>query len=65
MAIFAFAQTRDKSKEKSPTQKEMDEMMKEMQKALDEMSPEDRKAMENSGVKMPSTKNVPKPGVSK
>ena len=36
--------------------------MKEMQKSLDEMSPEDKKTLESNGFKMPSTKNVPKPG---
>ena len=48
------------AKEKPPTQKEMDEMMKEMQKAMDEMSPEDKKAMDSMGVKMPDTKNIKK-----
>ena len=49
-----------KAKEKPPTNKEMDEMMKEMQKAMDEMSPEDKKMLDSMGVKMPSTKTVPK-----
>lgn len=48
------------AKEKPPTQKEMDEMMKEAQKAMDEMSPEDKKAMDSMGIKMPSFKEVPK-----
>ncbi|HEX5025563.1 MAG TPA: hypothetical protein VFV68_09830, partial [Agriterribacter sp.] len=49
-ASFAFAQTKDKQKEKPPTQKEMDEMMKEMQNALNEMSPEEKKAMDSMGI---------------
>ena len=58
----AFAQTGKKPpvKEKPPTQKEMDEMMKEMQMDLDDMSPEDKKAMDSMGIKMPSMKNMPK-----
>lgn len=48
------------AKEKPPTQKEMDDMMKEMQKAMDEMSPEDKKMMDSMGIKMPSTKAIPK-----
>lgn len=35
-------------------------MMKEMQQALDEMSPEDKKAMEDMGIKMPDAKNIQK-----
>lgn len=46
--------------DKPPTQKEMDEMMKEMQKAMDEISPEDKKMLDSMGVKMPSVKDIPK-----
>jgi len=58
----SFAQTKPKQKavEKPPTQKEMGDMMKEMQQALDEMSPEDKKAMEEMGIKMPDAKNIQK-----
>ena len=55
-----FAQTKPKQKEKPPTQKEMEDMMKEMQNAMDEMSPEDKKTMDSMGIKMPSTKTIPK-----
>jgi tetratricopeptide (TPR) repeat protein len=48
------------AKEKPPTKKEMDDMMKEMQKAMDEMSPEEKKMMDSMGVKMPSMKSMPK-----
>src|SRR6187399_3412150 len=58
----AFSQPGKKpaAKDKPPTQKEMDEMMKEMQKAMDEMSPEDKRAMDSMGIKMPDTKNIQK-----
>ncbi len=46
--------------DKVPTQKEIDNMMKEMQKAMDEMSPEDKKMMDSMGIKMPSMKDIPK-----
>ncbi|MFZ1786426.1 MAG: hypothetical protein WAU23_14570 [Ferruginibacter sp.] len=46
--------------EKPPTQKEMNEMMKEMQQALDEMSPEDKRMMDSMGVKMPDMKTIQK-----
>ncbi len=57
-----IAQTKPKQKavEKRPTQKEMGDMMKEMQQALDEMSPEDKKAMEDMGIKMPDVKDIQK-----
>jgi hypothetical protein len=58
----AFAQTGKKPvvKEKPPTQKEMDDMMKEMKNAMDEMSPEDKKAMDSMGIKMPDMKAMQK-----
>lgn len=59
--LFAFpsmAQTR--GKEKSPTQKEMQEMMKEAQEMMDKMSDEDKKIMDSLGIKMPNFKTVPK-----
>jgi tetratricopeptide (TPR) repeat protein len=48
------------AKEKAPTQKEMEDMMKDAQKELDGMSPEDKRMMDSMGIKMPSMKNVPK-----
>ncbi|MHB1105679.1 MAG: tetratricopeptide repeat protein [Lutibacter sp.] len=59
-ATFAQTKPKQKSLEKPPTQKEMGDMMKEMQQALEEMSPEDKKAMEDMGVKMPDMKNIQK-----
>lgn len=46
-------------KDKPATQKEMQDMMKEMQKELDGMSPEDKKMLDSMGVKLPSMKNIP------
>jgi tetratricopeptide (TPR) repeat protein len=62
MCLFSFAQQKPKPKEadKPPTQKEMEEMMKEMQKEMDNMSPEDKKMMDSMGIKMPSMKDIPK-----
>lgn len=49
-----------KEEEKPPTQKEMEEMMKEMQKELGQMSDEDKKAMDSLGIKMPDMKQMQK-----
>ena len=59
---MSFAQPTKKpaAKEKAPTQKEMEDMMKDAQKELDGMSAEDKKMMDSLGIKMPSMKNVPK-----
>ena len=56
------AQTKKKGKQNEdvPTQKEMEEMMKEMQGAMDEMSPEEKRAMDSMGIKMPSMNTIPK-----
>jgi len=58
VASVLCAQTKTKTVEKPPTQKEMKEMMNEMQKEMDEMSLEDKKAMEEMGIKMPDMKNL-------
>ena len=58
LMTVVFAQTKPKPKEKPPTQKEMNDMMKEMQKELDGMSPEDKKMMDSMGIKMPDTKSI-------
>src|SRR6185436_8485264 len=59
---IATAQTKGKKKEeeKPPTQKEMDEMMKEMQKAIGEISAEDKKTMDSMGIKLPDAKTMKK-----
>src|SRR6185295_8044880 len=59
-AAFTQVPKKPDAKEKPPTQKEMDDMMKEMKKAMDEMSPEDKRMMDSMGIKMPSLKNMPK-----
>jgi len=57
ITIPSFAQQGSKpAKEKAPTQKEMAEMMKE----LENMSPEDKKMMEQMGIKMPDVKQMQK-----
>jgi len=55
----SFAQTKTKPAEKPPTQKEIEEMMKEAQQQMDSISPEDKKAMEDMGVKLPSMNGMP------
>jgi hypothetical protein len=57
---FTQSKTKQKEMEKPPTQKEMEDMMKEMQKSLEEMSPEDKKAMDSLGIKMPDMKAIQK-----
>jgi len=47
-------------KEQPPTQKEMDEMMKQMQQAMGEISAEDKKTMDSMGIKMPDMKSIQK-----
>jgi len=59
-ATFAQPGKKPAAKDKPPTQKEMEDMMKEMQKAMDEMSPEDKKAMDSMGIKMPTMSSIPK-----
>jgi len=56
----AFAQTGKKpaSKEKPPTQKEMEDMKKEAQKAMEKWT-RTKKDVGQHGIKMPSFKNIP------
>jgi tetratricopeptide (TPR) repeat protein len=58
--LFAQANPKPVQKESAPTQKEMEEAIKEAQKEMDNMSPEDKRALDSMGFKMPSMKNVPK-----
>ncbi len=57
---IAFSQSKPKQKtgDATPTQQEMQDMMKEAQKELDNLSPEDKKMMEDMGIKMPDMNNV-------
>jgi len=59
-AAFSQPGKKPPAKEKPPTQKEINDMMKEMQTAMDEMSPEDKKMMDSLGIKMPSMNSIPK-----
>jgi Flp pilus assembly protein TadD len=59
--VISFAQPGKKNeKEKPPTQKEMQEMMKEAEKMMGEMSAEDKKMMDSMGIKMPDFKKTAK-----
>lgn len=58
--MTAFSQDKKQSKDKPPTKKEMEEMMKEMQKEMDGMSEEDKRIMDSMGFKMPDVKSVQK-----
>lgn len=53
IAVVGQVKSKQKEKEKAPTQKEMEAMMKEAQKMMGEMSPEDKKMMDSLGIKMP------------
>jgi hypothetical protein len=53
-----YAQTKS-GKQALPTRKELDDAIKSMQKMMENMSPEDKKAMEEMGVKTPSFDKVP------
>jgi len=60
IGLVGFAQQKPKPKDKPPTQKEIDEMMREAQKEMEGLSEEEKKMMEEMGVKMPDLKNIPK-----
>ncbi len=57
--MFAQEKPKPKEKDKPPTQKEMEDLMKEAQKELDNLSEEDKKMMKEMGIKIPSMKDVP------
>jgi tetratricopeptide (TPR) repeat protein len=67
ISLCTFSQTK-KKQDKAPTQKEMQDMMKEAQGMMDEMmkemSPEDKRMMDSMGIKVPGTKNVKVPAMS-
>lgn len=60
MASLAQPKPKPKAKEKAPTQKEMEDLMKEADQMMSEMSEEDKRMMDSLGIKMPSMKNMPK-----
>ncbi|WP_126974342.1 tetratricopeptide repeat protein [Gynurincola endophyticus] len=53
IAFASYAQKKPTKKEAPPTQKEMEEMIKEAQGMMGEMSEEDKKMMESMGIKLP------------
>ncbi len=56
-----LVQAQDKSRKQSaPSQKEIDDAMKGLQQIQDGMSPEEKKMMEQMGVKMPGMQSMPK-----
>ena len=57
---YTQSQTKTKPTEKAPEQQDIQQMMKDAQKELDNMSPEDKKMMEDMGVKLPSLNDMPK-----
>lgn len=57
---FAEAQQKPKPKEKAPTQKEIDAMIKEAQMQLNGIGPADKKMMDSLGIKMPDMGSLPK-----
>jgi tetratricopeptide (TPR) repeat protein len=60
VAAFSQAGKKTAAKEKPPTQKEMEAMMKEAEKMMGEISAEDKKMMDSMGFKMPDTKQMKK-----
>ncbi len=60
---IAFTQAKPKPakpQEKPPTQKEMDEMIKEMENLYKNMTPEEKRMFDSMGVKMPNSKSTPR-----
>ncbi len=56
--LLSYSQSKPK-KDAPPTQKEMEEMMREVQAEMDNMSDEDKKVLDSMGFSMPSL-NMPK-----
>lgn len=57
ISIYGFAQT-EPGNDKMPTEAELKEMMAEMEKGMNDLSPEERKAMEEMGVKLPDIQKM-------
>jgi len=68
LTLTGVCQQKAKTKEKAPTQKELNASVKEMQammsEMMNEMSPEDKKMMDSMGIKMPDMKKVKIPAAS-
>ena len=56
---YSQSQTKTKLTEKASGQNEMQDMMNEAQKAIDNMSPEDKKMIQDMGVKLPTMTGAP------
>ncbi len=59
LVALLFAQPGSRQGEAAPTQKEMEEMMKEAQKQMDNLDPEAKRMMDSMGIKMPSFNTIP------
>lgn len=59
-STFAQPAKKSTSKEKAPTQAEMQKMMQEAQQMLNDMSPEDKKMMDSMGIQMPDFDKISK-----
>ncbi len=57
--LLSQTKPKPKQKETAPTQKEMEEMMKEAQKAMDGLDPKAKRMMDSLGIKIPSFNNLP------
>lgn len=57
ISIHGLAQTQP-GNDKMPTEAELKEMMAEMEKGMNDLSPEERKAMEEMGVKLPDIQKM-------
>lgn len=56
---FLFAQPKPKPSEANPTQKELEEMMREAQKEMDNLDPEAKRLMDSMGIQLPSLSAIP------
>lgn len=59
LTSYALYAQKTESEEEAPTAEEMQELMKEAQMEMDNLSEEDKKAMEEMGIKIPSFNEVP------
>ena len=57
--LLLFLPEATSAQEVAPSQKEMEEMMKEAQKAMESLSEEDKKMIEEMGIAVPSFNNLP------
>lgn len=60
ISLQTTAQKKPVKKDPPPSQKEMNEMMKEMEEAFNNMSPEEKRFMDSMGIKLPNVKQMKK-----